>query len=125
MNVQVRLPGTEHWTSKGDVKLFMWNKVAPLVRARGQAESMIRDCERDGACVSPLVQAIDEVFKAALRFYRKKHGKGPKARDISTFFKLKGLHSEFSSFWMRAATSRSRFRRAMKKFEERLRDEKE
>ena len=28
MNVQVRMPGTEHWTSKGDVKLFMWNKVA-------------------------------------------------------------------------------------------------
>jgi len=28
MNVQVRLPGTEHWTSKGDVKLFVWNKVA-------------------------------------------------------------------------------------------------
>jgi len=28
MNVQVRLPGSEHWTSKGDVKLFMWNKVA-------------------------------------------------------------------------------------------------
>jgi pimeloyl-ACP methyl ester carboxylesterase len=28
MNVQVRLPGTKHWTSKGDVKLFMWNKVA-------------------------------------------------------------------------------------------------
>ena len=28
MNVQVRLPGTEHWTTKGDVKLFMWNKVA-------------------------------------------------------------------------------------------------
>jgi pimeloyl-ACP methyl ester carboxylesterase len=22
------LPGTEHWTSKGDVKLFLWNKVA-------------------------------------------------------------------------------------------------
>jgi pimeloyl-ACP methyl ester carboxylesterase len=28
MNVQVRLPGTEHWTSKGDVRLFLWNKVA-------------------------------------------------------------------------------------------------
>jgi pimeloyl-ACP methyl ester carboxylesterase len=28
MNIQVRLPGTEHWTNKGDVKLFMWNKVA-------------------------------------------------------------------------------------------------
>ncbi len=23
---QVRLPGTEHWARKGDVKLFMWNK---------------------------------------------------------------------------------------------------
>jgi len=28
MNVQVRLPGTEHWTNKGHVKLFLWNKVA-------------------------------------------------------------------------------------------------
>jgi pimeloyl-ACP methyl ester carboxylesterase len=28
MNVQVRLSGSEHWASKGDVKLFMWNKVA-------------------------------------------------------------------------------------------------
>src|SRR3954465_10093718 len=28
MNVQVRLQGTEHWTNKGDVKLFLWNKVA-------------------------------------------------------------------------------------------------
>jgi len=28
MNVQVRIPGTEHWTNKGDVKIFMWNKVA-------------------------------------------------------------------------------------------------
>jgi pimeloyl-ACP methyl ester carboxylesterase len=28
MNIQVRLPGTEHWTHKGDVELFMWNKCA-------------------------------------------------------------------------------------------------
>jgi pimeloyl-ACP methyl ester carboxylesterase len=28
MNVPVRLPGTEHWTNKGNVKLFLWNKVA-------------------------------------------------------------------------------------------------
>jgi pimeloyl-ACP methyl ester carboxylesterase len=28
MNVQVRLPGTEHWTNKGDAKIFLWNKVA-------------------------------------------------------------------------------------------------
>jgi len=28
MNVPVRIPGTEHWTNKGEVKLFLWNKVA-------------------------------------------------------------------------------------------------
>jgi pimeloyl-ACP methyl ester carboxylesterase len=28
MNAPTRLPGAEHWTSKGDVKLFMWNKIA-------------------------------------------------------------------------------------------------
>ena len=28
MNEQVRLAGTEHWTSKGDVRLFLWNKFA-------------------------------------------------------------------------------------------------
>jgi pimeloyl-ACP methyl ester carboxylesterase len=35
MNLQVRLPGTEHWTNKGDVKLFLWNKVADPAKARG------------------------------------------------------------------------------------------
>lgn len=28
MNEQARLTGTEHWTTKGDVKLFLWNKCA-------------------------------------------------------------------------------------------------
>jgi len=27
MNVQVGILGTEHWTNKGEVKLFLWNKV--------------------------------------------------------------------------------------------------
>jgi pimeloyl-ACP methyl ester carboxylesterase len=28
MNAPSHLPGTEHWTHKGDVKLFLWNKCA-------------------------------------------------------------------------------------------------
>ena len=28
MNIHTRLPGTEHWTTKGEVKLFLWNKCA-------------------------------------------------------------------------------------------------
>ena len=35
MNVQVRLPGTEHWTTKGEVKLFMWNKVVDPAKTKG------------------------------------------------------------------------------------------
>lgn len=28
MNIQTPIRGTEHWTNKGDVKLFLWNKCA-------------------------------------------------------------------------------------------------
>src|SRR5436305_12333154 len=28
VNAHAALPGTEHWTNKGDVKLFLWNKQA-------------------------------------------------------------------------------------------------
>jgi pimeloyl-ACP methyl ester carboxylesterase len=36
MNIQVRLPGTEHWADKDDVKLFLWNKCAEdPVRTKG------------------------------------------------------------------------------------------
>jgi len=36
MNVQVGLQGTEHWTNKGEVNLFLWNKVAgDLAKTKG------------------------------------------------------------------------------------------
>ena len=36
MTVQARLNGTEHWTNKGDVKLFLWNrKAAPGTKHAG------------------------------------------------------------------------------------------
>ena len=28
MNIQTNVVGAEHWTNKGDVKLFLWNKCA-------------------------------------------------------------------------------------------------
>jgi pimeloyl-ACP methyl ester carboxylesterase len=33
--MNVKVSGTEHWTSKGDVKLFMWNKVVDPAKTRG------------------------------------------------------------------------------------------
>jgi len=99
---------------------FMWDKVSPVVRARARAEQMVDDSYRDGPSVRPLISAITEVYRAALRFYRKRRGRGPTAKDISTFFQLKGLHSEFSGFWGRLGSSRSNFKGAMRRFEEEL-----
>src|SRR5262249_47762551 len=66
---------------------FMWAVLDPLCRARAAAEAFRQVCERDdGDVVSPLLHAIDAVFKAALRFYRKKRGTGQTAIDVSTFF---------------------------------------
>ena len=35
MNVPIRIPGTEHWTSKGDVRLFLWQKPAAAPSVKG------------------------------------------------------------------------------------------
>ena len=33
MDLRTRIAGTEHWTRKGDVKLFLWNKPPPSAQA--------------------------------------------------------------------------------------------
>ena len=38
-------------------------------------------------------------FSAALRFYRANRGSGPRAVDVSTFFKRRALDRKFASFW--------------------------
>jgi len=49
--------------------------------------------------LSSLHKALDDIFKAALKFYRRKRGTGPKAKDVSVFFMLTNLHTEFQKFW--------------------------
>lgn len=49
--------------------------------------------------LSNLQIALGDIFKASLKFYRSKKGKGEKARDVSTFFQLTNLHEDFRLFW--------------------------
>jgi hypothetical protein len=104
---------------------FAWQSPEPLCRKRSHATVFREACERNThSVVSPLLRALDGVFVAALRFYRYNRGSGPKAIDVSTFFKRRNLHNEFARFWRSSRnTGRTGFQGAWKRFEKAL-DEK-
>jgi len=55
MNEQLRITGTEHWTSKdGGVKLFLWNSTPA-----------IRQVQRDESCSCTLVHGLDADLRPA------------------------------------------------------------
>ena len=72
-----------------------------------------------------LIRALEDIYRAALRFYRAKRGKGEEAKDVSTFFLLSGLHTDFDMFWQSAknpyrgkvATNLKKFRNALQELE--------
>ena len=97
---------------------FVWQSLAPEVRARVRAETFRTKCEKnDGDVLNPLIAAINAVFTAALRFFRSRRGRGATALDVSSFFKRKNLHREFASFWRGSKNiSRMRFQSAWRRF---------
>jgi len=97
---------------------FVWSRLSPLIRARSASQIFVAEFERYR--YRPLSQAIDAVFRAALRFYRRyRKGKGEKAQDVSTFFKRKGLDAGFVRFWSGAVNKlRPKFARNWARFEE-------
>lgn len=103
---------------------FVWVSLDPLCRARVKAEAFRNACERDTSeTVSPLLRAINAAFIAALQFYRGRRGKGQKAQDVSTFFKLRNLHTEFAKYWRGSGNkSRPAFNRAWTKFSKSLQE---
>jgi hypothetical protein len=97
---------------------FLWTSLEPLCRARVRAEAFRDACERDTArVVTPLFRSIDTVFVAILRYYRGKRGAGQKAQDVSTFFKLRKLHTGFERYWRGSGNkSRPAFKRTWARF---------
>jgi hypothetical protein len=101
---------------------FIWARLGPVVRVATTADRFRSECERNGEATWPLIRAIDAVFIAALRFYRRRRGKGKHAIDVSSFFRRAGLHHHFDRFW-RGSTNSSRpaFKKAWIRFEKSLR----
>jgi hypothetical protein len=78
-------------------------------------------CEQKDEVLSNLHKALDDMFRAALRFYQLKRGRGEKAKDVSTFFKVSGLHTSFQGFWNSSKNPYGeRVKDRLKKFEAEL-----
>ena len=91
----------ERGYAKWMVLNFVWSNLAPLVKSSKHAETfrIQEECQEDRMVV-PLRNAVNKIFLAALRFYKKNRGQGPKALDISTFFRSRPkLDKEFESYW--------------------------
>lgn len=95
----------------------MWKRFQSVVRSKPGADAFRAAWERNRYPLRPLYLAIDVMYKAALHFYRLRRGRGEKAKDASTFFKLKGLDRDFAKFWDSASNRhRGAFRRLWKRF---------
>ena len=99
---------------------MLWADVGKAFSGARQQEDMIHFLEReswDGRGVRAISRSLDQLFRSALRFYRRYRGTGEEAKDISTFFKAKGLQNKFASFWERRSNqSHGRYRRDIERF---------
>jgi len=103
---------------------FAWNTIEKDI-GTGSAERRFRyACEQNEweSVLRPLHSALDQVFRAAIKFYRLNRGKGEEAKDISTFFQLSQLHNKFMTFWNSIKnTHRNSAQRYFKRFRQNLR----
>jgi AIPR protein len=98
---------------------FAWPRLAPFVRSAEGRRQFWSSCLRNNQEVTrPLRRALDALFTAAIRFYRKRRGTGATAQDISTFFQKRGLHTGFATYWASGANkSKPAFKRSWAVFE--------
>lgn len=102
---------------------FLWDQLEGFFRAPSTRDLFVRSWEHEwwsgGDVFKSLCQCIEMVFKAANRFYFRQRGKGPSQFDESTFYKRRGLHDRFSTFWLNGKHPyRRSFSRSVKRFTE-------
>ena len=105
---------------------FAWKLVSHYIESGEGAKKFRYICEKyyRHDVLVPLIRALDNIFKAALKFYRLERGKGEEAKDISTFFQLTKLDYKFKEFWKSSKNPYrnkvevyvERFHRAIEKF---------
>ena len=97
---------------------FLWSRVGSSLKKKRLATLFREQCERN-KWNRHLEKAIEQVYLAALAFYRANRGAGAGAVDISNFFyKSKAnLMKEFNVFWnSRANKRRARVTRELNRF---------
>jgi AIPR protein len=100
---------------------FTWRHIGPLLASNERRERFWIACLKNSAVLTPLCMAIEAVYKAALRFFRRERGIGETAQDVSTFFKRKGLHKDFGRFWRGSGNMlRGPFLKKWRRFEEKI-----
>lgn len=113
----------ERGYAKWLVTHFLWKHISRAIQGKASNRAFCENCRTADGFIG-LGDAAESVFKAARIFFYRKRGKGEEAEDVSNFFKIRGRHREFESFWKSAHnTQRSRFRRAWKRFLSELREE--
>ena len=94
---------------------FLWTQLGPVLKKRSIAEAFIRGYNFKSGTYA--VEAARPVFVGAIRFFRRKRGKGARAYEPSTFFKLRNLDIQFDVYWRSSANkSKKKFARVWKRF---------
>jgi hypothetical protein len=83
----------------------LWSRIGPVLREKRSAMAFRNECER-GRWSHDLDKAVEQLYLAALAFYRLKRGTGATAVDVSNFFYRANLTEGFESFWRSSANRR-------------------
>ena len=88
-----------------------WGQLGSHINNGTEEVKFRRICERkDQQILRILHQYLTLLYRSAIQFYRLNRGKGDQAKDISTFFQLKKLHTQFQSYWNTDGNSQHRKR---------------
>jgi len=101
---------------------FLWEKIGNSIGS-GISEKKFRFVSEQNKSyvLKPLYDAITNVFRASLKFYRLRRGEGEEAKDVSSFFQLSKLHIYFKRFWESSRNSYcKKFNNYITKFKKRL-----
>ena len=104
--------GQRQW-AKYVVLYFLWQHLGGDITRHSTA--FVAACEnprRHPELALHITRASDLVFKAALRYFQMKRGKGKDRTEVSVFFKRRDVYDGFERYWSsRANPSRASFRR--------------
>jgi hypothetical protein len=83
----------------------LWSRVRGILNKKRLAETFRQECERQ-RWNTHLDRMTNQLYLAALDFYRATRGQGATAVDISNFFYRTKLNVSFESFWRGSKNSR-------------------